>query len=145
MFATMLSRLQKSLDGDTVIDGDISFPDVPEDIWYTEASRWAADAGVVKGLDDGTFAADLAIERQQLVTMLYRFADYNGLDVSARSDLSAFSDAETVQPYAKDAMDWAIASGIITGFPDGTLAPTASATRAQAAAIIVRFLYAIEF
>lgn len=145
MFATILSRLQKSLDGDTVIDGDISFPDVPEGLWYTEASRWAADAGIVKGLDDGSFAANIAIERQQLVTMLYRFADYNGLELSACADLSVYADADSVQPYAQDAMSWAIASGILTGFPDGTLAPAASATRAQAAAIMVRFLYAIDF
>ena len=145
MFAAILSRLQKSLDGDIIIDGDISFPDVQEGTWYTAASRWTADAGIVKGLEDGSFAPDLMIERQQLVTMLYRFAEYNGLDVSARADLSAFSDADAVQPYAQDAACWAIASGILTGFPDGMLAPAASATRAQAAAIIVRFLDAISF
>ena len=145
MFSTILSRLQKVLDGDSVIDGSRSFPDVPEGEWYTDASRWAADAGIVNGLDDGSFAANAPIERQQLVTMLCRFADYNELDISLRADLSAYADADSVQPYGQEAMSWAIAAGILTGFPDGTLAPTASATRAQAAAIMVRFLNAIAF
>lgn len=145
MFATIVARLQKCLDGDTVVDGDLSFPDVPENTWYTEASRWAADAGIVKGLDNGTFAGDIPIERQQLVTMLCRFAEYNGIDTSARADLNAFTDGDAVQPYGQEATSWALASGLLTGFPDGTVRPTASATRAQAAALIVRFLYAIDF
>ncbi len=141
MFVTILGRLQQMLDGDLIIDGETQFGDLPDGSWYTEAARWAADAGIVKGID-GSFSGNLDIPRQQLVTMLYRFAEANELDVSARADLSVYPDGSSVASYAQEAMSWAIGAGIISGFTDGTLSPAGTATRAQTAAILIRFIAA---
>lgn len=141
MFVTILGRLQQMLDGDVIIDGDTSFDDLPADSWYSASARWAADAGIVKGID-GSFVGEQDIQRQQLVTMLFRFAEANGLDVSARADLSGYPDGSSVQSYAKDAMSWAIGAGIVSGFTDGSLSPAGTATRAQTAAILNRFVAA---
>lgn len=116
-----------------------SFPDVPVEQYYTEAVAWAAANGVVNGYDNGLFMPDQAITREQMAAILYRYAQYKGMDVSGRADLSAFSDADQVSGYAVDAMAWANHAGLISGMGDHTLQPQGSATRAQVAAILMRF------
>ena len=115
------------------------FPDVQPEQYYTEAVAWAAANGVVNGYDNGSFMPDQAITREQMAAILYRYAQYKDMDVSGRADLSAFSDADQVSGYAVDAMAWANHAGLINGMGDHTLQPQGSATRAQVAAILMRF------
>lgn len=111
------------------------FDDVPSGEWYTDAVIWAAKQGIVNGVTATTFAPDDNITREQIATILYRYAGYP----TTSSDLSAFPDADKVSPYAETAMKWAVEHGIING-KDGMLAPADFATRAQIATILFRYL-----
>ena len=120
------------------------FSDVADGAWYAEAVRWAADSGVVKGYDSKHFGPDDAVTREQMVTILYRYAQYKGYDVSIGEDTNilSFDDAFAVSEYAIPAMQWACGSGLITGaWRDGgmALAPRDTATRAQTATLLTRF------
>ncbi len=103
---------------------------------YKDAVVWAYGAGVVNGLTETAFGPDASIERQDIAAMLARFLD---ADLSGEEGLDAFKDAAAVRDYAKGALSWAIANGLIQGNPDGTVNPRGNATRAQAAAILQRF------
>ena len=103
-------------------------------VWYEVGRAWAME----NGISDGT-NMDGKITREQLATMLYRYAKLTGADVSMTASLDRFQDADCVSSYATDALQWAAAVGIITGRPDGTIAPQAGATRAEAAAMLMRF------
>ena len=135
MLATILYRLA----GQPDVSGDLPFTDVAAGTWYTDAVLWAAQNGIVNGLGENTFAPMNTLTREQLVTMLYRYAEAEGYDVSAAADLSGYPDAGKVQPYAQEAMSWAVAEGIVAGMEDGTLNPAGNATRAQIATILMRF------
>ena len=134
MIVTMLHRLE----GEPAVDDQTAFGDVDGASWYGEAVRWAAANGIVTGVTDTTFAPDNAITREQMAAILYRYAQFKGYDVSASADLGAYADAAQVSAYATAAMQWANASGLITGVTDTTLEPKGSATRAQVATILMR-------
>ena len=134
MLATILYRLA----GEPAVSGDLPFTDVESGTWYTDAVLWAAQNGIVNGLGENTFAPMNTLTREQLVTMLYRYAEAEGYDVSAAADLSGYPDADKVQTYAQEAMTWAVAEGIVEGM-DGNLNPAGNATRAQIATILMRF------
>ena len=102
--------------------------------WYEKGLEWAMEAGI----SDGS-SMDASITREQLATMLYRYAQNRGMDVSATGSLSAFTDAAAVSDYASEALSWAVANGIITGKPNQVLDPQAGATRAETAAMLMRF------
>lgn len=119
---------------------EISFADVPDGEWFTDAVRWASETGVVTGYDAKTFGPDDAITREQLALILFRYAELQGADVSKRDDLKDFSDADAVSDWAKEAVQWAVAKGLINGVEKDVLSPAGSATRAQAATILMRFL-----
>ena len=108
--------------------------------WYAAAVNWAASVGVVNGYEDNTFRPNTAITREQLATMLMNYSAWKGEDVSARADLSTYSDAATISSWANDVMQWAVAEGLISGMTEDTLQPQGNATRAQVAAILQRFL-----
>ena len=112
--------------------------------WYFDAVVWAAENGVVNGIGDGSFDPDGVLTREQLATILFRYAhDSLKLDTSARAEFTGFEDGKTVSAWAKEAMQWAVAEGLIGGSDEGGkryLAPQESATRAQVAAILMRFL-----
>ena len=131
---TILYRLE----GEPEVSGTSGFTDVEAGTWYTDAVAWAAANGIVNGTTDTTFAPGEDITREQLVTVLYRYAESKGYDVSASADLSGYPDAGQVQDYAQPAMAWAVAEGIVEGV-DGNLNPTGDATRAQIATILMRF------
>ena len=135
MLATILYRLA----GQPDVSGDLPFTDVAAGTWYTDAVLWAAQNGIVNGLGENTFAPMNTLTREQLVTMLYRYAEAKGYDVSASADLSGYPDAGQVQDYAQPAMAWAVAENIIQGMEDGTLKPAGNASRAQIATILMRF------
>jgi len=107
--------------------------------WYSEAVAW----GVENGITDGTNLSDY-ITREQLVTMLFRFAELLGLDTSERADISRFDDADDVSDWARDAMAWAIAAALIQGRTETTIVPGGTASRAEAATILTRFINAYE-
>ena len=131
---TILYRLE----GEPAVSGDLPFTDVEAGIWYTDAILWAAENNIVNGVSDTEFAPGDDLTRQQLVTILYRYAEAKGYDVSASADLSGYPDAGQVQDYAQPAMAWAVAEGIVEGM-DGNLNPAGNASRAQIATILMRF------
>lgn len=138
MLVTVLWRFDGSMPGCTG-----SFTDVPAGTWYTEAVAWAAENGIVNGTGNGKFSPNAKITREQMAAILYRYADFRLYSTSARGDLSSFPDAASVHSYAYDAMSWAVAEGFITGSTVGGkayLLPTGNATRAQVAAILMRFV-----
>ena len=132
---TILYRLE----GEPAVSGDLPFTDVEAGIWYTDAILWAAQNNIVNGVSDTEFAPGDDLTRQQLVTILYRYAESKGYDVSNSADLSGYPDAGQIQDYAQPAMAWAVAENIIQGMEDGTLKPAGNASRAQIATILMRF------
>ena len=135
MLATVLWRME----GSPVVNYALPFEDVSGDQWYTEAIRWAASVGVVNGTSATTYAPNANITREQLATMLYRYAAYKSGSVSTSASLSGFTDAGSVSDYAADAMEWAVAEEIIGGMTSTTLVPQGSATRAQTATMLMRY------
>ena len=132
---TILYRLE----GQPAVSGDLPFTDVEAGTWYTNAVGWAAQNGIVNGVGDDTFAPGNDLTREQLVTILYRYAESKGYDVSASADLTGYPDGEEIQAYAREAMAWAVAENIIQGMEDDTLKPAGNASRAQIATILMRF------
>ena len=133
MLVTILYRLE----GEPDVTGEAGFSDVG-DTWYTDAVIWAAANDIVNGIGDNQFGPENTLTREQLVTMLYRYAQNKGYDVTASADLSGYPDAGQIQSWAQEAMTWAVAEGIVEGM-DGNLNPAGSATRAQIATILMRF------
>ncbi len=134
MVVTILYRISGSPDTDVY-----QFGDVPQGKWYSDAISWAANNSIVNGTGNGNFSPNNPVTREQLVTILYRYAESKGYDVSASADLSGYPDADQVQDYAQPAMAWAVAENIIQGMEDGTLKPAGNASRAQIATILMRF------
>ena len=132
---TILYRLE----GEPEVSGTSGFTDVEAGTWYTDAVAWAAANGIVNGVSETEFAPGKDITREQLATILFRYAEAKGYDVSARADLSAYPDADQIQSYAAESVAWAVAEGLIQGFEDNTLRPAGNATRAQIATILMRF------
>ena len=137
---TILYRLA----GEPEPGGDSGFSDVAAGTWYTDAVAWAAQNGIVNGVSDTEFAPGEDITREQLAAILYRYAAHQGYDVSQRADLSGFGDASSIRSYAQEALSWAHAQGLVLGFEDGSLRPQGTASRAQIAAVLMRFLAAVS-
>ena len=134
MLVTMLYRVA----GEPYVSGTNDFADVAANTWYTDAVTWASKNGIVTGVDVGVFNPNGAITREQLATILYRYAEYVGEDVSARASLSRFTDTGSISAYARDAVSWAVAEGILDGRTATELAPTGECTRAEVATMIAR-------
>lgn len=141
MIVTILYRLE----GEPVVDYAMDFTDVAGDAYYAEAVRWAASEGIVGGYGGGLFGSDDAVTREQLAVILYRYAVYKGYDVSIGEDTNilSYADFADLSEYAIPAMQWACGAGVITGVTDATLVPQGEATRAQVAAMLMRFVEAI--
>lgn len=136
MLAAVLSRLA----GMSSSPFSYGFTDVPDDAWYADAVNWAAWAGIVNGMGDGTYLPEQDLTREQMIIMLYRYArDFAGVEVPAAGDLSVYSDWAAISTGARDAMSWAVSQGVITGYTDGTLRPGGTVTRAEVAAMLQRF------
>ena len=120
-------------------EGENTFTDVPNGTWYTDAVAWAAEKGIVGGIGNGKFDPEGSITREQMATILFRYAQNKGIETSKRGELSGFADSGNVSSWAKDAVQWTVAEGIING-SDGKLLPQGNATRAQLSAILMRFL-----
>ena len=142
MTRAMLVTVLWRLDGKTAASKPGAFVDVPANEWYTEAVAWAAESGIVNGMDATHFAPNDEVTREQIAAILFRYAERKGVDTTKRADLTAFPDAEKVSDYAKTALAWASAAALIKGTNENGkvyLAPTANATRAQVATIFARY------
>ena len=141
-FAIILYRMN----GEPEVEYKATFPDVEDNVWYTDAILWAADTKVVTGYtDSGKFGPSDKINREQMAVMMYRYADYKGYDTGNKTDFDKFSDADSVNAFAEEAMKWAVGNGIISGKNNGTiLDPQGNATRAECATIIMRFMEKFE-
>ncbi|MEI3219130.1 MAG: S-layer homology domain-containing protein [Lachnoclostridium sp.] len=141
-FALILYRIEEKPKFET----EKKFSDIAGDEWYGEAVLWAAENGIVTGYENGFYGPADNITREQLAAMLYRYAKYKNYDVSGTADYSTFKDADDMQAFSKDSMNWAVANGIIKGKDlDGdlvaeTLQPQGSASRAECAVMLQRFL-----
>lgn len=136
MLVTVLYRSE----GEPAVNRSIPFADLGAGAYYTNAVIWAAQNGIVNGISSTEFAPDANITREQLATILYRYAEYKGLDVDIDETALDFDDAAEVSEYALDAVDWACASGILNGRGGGKLCPLDDVTRAEAAAMLHRFI-----
>ena len=136
----MLAVILYAMAGEPAVTGESPFTDVPAGCWYTDAIVWAAQNGIVSGFGDGTFRPNAAITRAQAAVMLYGYAAFTGADVTARADLSAYSDAGQIPAWAMDAMQWANARRLIVGRDSSHLAPNGGATRAEMAAILSAYI-----
>ncbi|MGE4484189.1 MAG: S-layer homology domain-containing protein [Oscillospiraceae bacterium] len=138
MFATVLYRLA----GSPAIAAASPFSDVASGEWYTDAVIWAAGEGIVNGVATDVFGPNEEITREQLVTMLYNYAVYKGYDVSIGEDTNilSYDDFSEISEYAIPAIQWACGAGIIEGRTLSTIVPQGNATRAEVAAILMRFM-----
>lgn len=135
MIVTILYRLEDT----PIVSGGSDFTDVEIGQWYSDAIAWAAANNIVGGYGNGLFGPDDPITREQLAAILYRYAQYKGYDTTASADLSHYADLDQLSEWAQEAVAWANSEGIISGTSAVTLAPKDSATRAQAAAMMMRF------
>ena len=136
MLVTVLYRLE----GEPTVRGTSPFTDVSNNIWYTDAVIWAEDNAIVNGVGDNKFDPNSSITREQMATVLFRYAQYKKYDTSASNGLSKYSDFSDISAYALNSLKWANAEGLITGRTTTILAPKGTATRAEVAAILYRFV-----
>lgn len=135
MLATILWRME----GSPAPKSSAGYSDVPTGQWYSDAIAWATEKGIFEGYSNGTFGPNDPITREQLAAIFYRYASHKGYDTSAVGSLEQFSDKDKASSWALDALKWAIGSGLMNGKGD-TLDPTGTATRAEIAAMLHRFV-----
>ena len=138
MMVTILYRIA----GSPAVEGAPAFSDVPAGQFYTDPVVWAVENGITNGVSANLFAPGKQLTRQELVTFLYRFSKHMDYDVTKTTDLSAYTDVSKVQPYALEAFQWAVASGIVNGTSATTLSPENTTTRAQICIMVSRLLTA---
>ena len=135
MFVTALYRLEEP----EIQTLDLPFADVPAGAWYEKAAIWAHLVGIAGGDGDGAFRPDDAVTREELAVMLYRYGRMLNLSTSGRDSLTSFTDSNNVSDWARDAVAWAVDSDILHG-DGGWLMPKETATRAEAAIMLERFV-----
>ena len=140
MMATILWRME----GSPVPKGKNSFTDVEAGTWYADAITWTAENGIFAGYGKDKFGPDDPITREQLAAIFYRYADYKGYDLTVKGDLDKFKDADKITDYAKTAMQWAVGSGLVKEKSGNLLDPQGTATRAEIAAMLHRFIEKYE-
>ena len=140
MMATILWRME----GSPAPKGKNSFTDVEAEKWYADAITWTAENGIFAGYGKDKFGPDDPITREQLAAIFYRYADYKGYDLTVKGNLDKFKDADKITDYAKTAMQWAVGSGLVKGKSGNLLDPQGTATRAEIAAMLHRFIEKYE-
>lgn len=136
MLVTVLYRLE----GEPKVTGSSEFNDVARKQWYTDAVIWATKHEIVNGYGNGTFGPTDSITREQMATILYRYAQYKNYNVKASNSLTGYSDYTQISAYASQPFKWANAEDLINGRTRTTLVPRGTATRAEVAAILHRFV-----
>lgn len=137
MLVTILYRL----DGEPETEIGEGFADVESGVYYEKAVAWAKANGIVNGITDSEFAPNNNITREQIASIIYRYAKYKGYDVSVGEDTNilSYDDANKMSDWAVAAIQWACGAGLINGRTESTIVPDGTATRAEAAAIMQRF------
>lgn len=134
---SQFAKILYNMEGNPEAGNASTFTDVPTGKWYTDAVTWASNAGLVRGVGNGAFLPDESIRRQDLIVMTYRYAQYKECEITKRADLSSYQDAKNVAEYALDAVQWAVAEGIIVGSA-GQLSPDREIQRCEAAELLMR-------
>ena len=139
MLVTLLYRLEGCPDQS---DYNSRFTDVAKDMWYTDAISWAKRFNIVNGVTKTEFAPDNIITREQLATIMYRYAGYRSKLALAgkNTTIDTYVDVNRVSDYAKEAICYSVATGIMNGKTEYTFCPSDPVTRAEAATVIIRFL-----
>ena len=140
MMATILWRMEGSL----APKGENSFTDVEAGRWYADAITWTAENGIFAGYNKDKFGPDDPITREQLTAIFYRYADYKGYKLTVTGNLDKFEDADKITDYAKTVMQWAVGNGLIKGKAETLLDPQGTATRAEIAAMLHRFIEKVK-
>ena len=140
MMATILWRMEGSL----APKGENSFTDVEAGRWYADAITWTTENGIFAGYSKDKFGPDDPITREQLTAIFYRYADYTGYKLTVTENLDKFEDADKITDYAKMVMQWAVGNGLIKGQSENLLDPQGTATRAEIAAMLHRFIEKVK-
>ena len=140
----MMATILWHMEGSPVPKGKNSFADVEAGKWYADAITWTAENGIFAGYGKDKFGPDDPITREQLAAIFYRYADYKGYDLTVKGNLDKFKDADKITDYAKTAMQWAVGSGLMKGKSGNLLDPQGTATRAEIAAMLHRFIEKYE-
>lgn len=139
MLATVIWRLE----GEPEAANRSPFNDVSEKAYYADAVAWANANGIVKGYSADRFAPDDNVTREQIAAILYRYAEWKGYDLSGSEDLSGFADSGEISSYAVENLKWAVGAGIINGRTENTLVPKGTATRAEVATMLMRWIQTV--
>lgn len=134
MIVTILWRVE----GEPVVEGK-DFEDVSSDAWYSKAVAWASNNQIVSGYSETNFGPNDTATREQLATIMYRYASYKKCDLSKKAKLDKYEDREDISYYAVESIEWANANGIISGTSETTISPKDNVLRSQVAAILRRF------
>lgn len=134
----MVAQILYAREGKPAVSGAAAISDVPANAWFHDAMQWAKAQGVIAGYPDGRMEPNAPVTREQLAVILHSYAQKKGMDVSKTADLAGYADAANMSVWAKDAMSWAVGSGLISGRSASTLAPAGSATRAECAVIFTQ-------
>lgn len=136
MLVTVLYRAE----GQPEIENTMKFTDVSESDYYADAVTWAEANGIVNGVSEKEFAPNDKITREQIAAIMYRYAIYKGIETVTLEENLAFTDAGDISEYAVSALNWTVRQEIFKGYDDETIRPQNNATRAEAAAVLRRFL-----
>ena len=134
----MVAQILYAREGKPAVSGAAAISDVPANAWFHDAMQWAKAQGVIAGYPDGRMEPNAPVTREQLAVILHSYAQKKDMDLSKTADLAGYADAADVSVWAKDAMSWAVGSGLISGRSASTLAPAGSATRAECAVIFTQ-------
>lgn len=134
----MVAQILYAREGKPTVSGAAAISDVPANAWFHNAMQWAKGQGVIAGYPDGRMDPNAPVTREQLAVILHSYAQKKGMNVSKTADLSGYADSAAVSVWAKDAMSWAVGSGLISGRSATTLAPAGPATRAECAVIFTQ-------
>ena len=135
----MVAIVFHRMEGSKKVEYSSIFPDVANKQYYTTSVLWAKQTGVINGYKDGTFKPLRNVSREEMATMIYNFARYKGLDMSASKDITYFDDYNKITPYAVGPLQWAVEKGLMSGKDNGTrLDPLGTATRAECSKMLVQ-------
>lgn len=115
-----------------------AYGDIPDGIWYENPVKWARYAGIISGREEGVFAPNDPVTRQEAAVILYRYARRTGHEVGHPGSLDRFTDGDRAAPWAREALSWAVGNKLLSGLPDGSLQPGGTLSRAQGAALLGR-------
>ena len=134
----MVAQILYAREGKPAVSGAAAISDVPANAWFHDAMQWAKAQGVIAGYPDGRMEPNAPVTREQLAVILHSYAQKKDMDLSKTAGLAGYADAADVSVWAKDAMSWAVGSGLISGRSASILAPAGSATRAECAVIFTQ-------